>query len=528
MMANAARDPVFFAALSIANQDSPVLGNFCLRCHSPLGYVRGHTTSNDGSDLDEIDLQGVGCDTCHRMAQSLAPDDPYVLGNAQIVYDNDQGKRGKYDDAVSPAHETTPDIGVLEPRFCGQCHQVSNPEMHMLDVNGLDTGIEFPFETTFEEWQSSTYAVPGPASADCVDCHMVKLKGDFPLAKGVLPKLRTDPRKHTFTGGNHWGIRAVMEANPERADKYPEAFQNALQSTLDTLESAVTVTLVTAPGRVSPGEPFDVTVKVENLTGHKFPTGYVDARQAWIAVTFVDCEGNEQAVLGGYDSESGAVQSEPPTHIYRAIHGRWDGTKGVEELSLARQNMHLSDTRIPPKGFVASPSMFPSDEITYTDGQGGWNNFDEATFSLTAPTALAGTQTLSARVYFQPMRREYIEYLRAANTTDQKGEELWTIYQNTEQSPPILIAKAETTVTAPGECTIGTGGNGGGSATGGNGGTSTGGNGDGLKESSPDSEGGGCTCRTKPTPIRSPILPLAVAVAAAALLRRRRRCPTAN
>src|SRR4051812_42784903 len=39
MMANAARDPVFFAALAVANQDAPASSTeHCVRCHSPTSY----------------------------------------------------------------------------------------------------------------------------------------------------------------------------------------------------------------------------------------------------------------------------------------------------------------------------------------------------------------------------------------------------------------------------------------------------------------------------------------------------------
>jgi hypothetical protein len=529
MMANAARDPIFFAALAIANQDSPNLGSgFCLRCHSPVGYVRGHTTPNDGSAFDEIDLQGIGCDTCHRMTQSPAPDDPYILSNAQIVYSDDQGKHGKYDDSVSPAHETTPDLGVLEARFCGQCHQVTNPERNLLDAAGADTGIEFPFETTFEEWQSSVYSVPnGPDAQGCVDCHMVKQVGDWPLVKGVDPTLRKDPRKHSFTGGNYWGIRAVMEANPERAMLYPEAFDNALKSTLDTLATAVEVSIVAAPESVEPGQTFDVTVRVTNKTGHKFPTGYVDARQAWVSATFVDCAGTERAVLGGYDETTGAIQASPATHVYRAIHGRWDGAAAVEEHSLALQDMHLSDTRIPPKGFAASLATQPSSEIDYSDGAGGYKDFDEATFTLTAPDDLLGAQKLVVGVEWQSMRRAYAEYLRDANTTNTKGDDLWAIYQKTDEAPPLLIASAETMVEAPGICDPGTGGGGGaagtgGDATGGSPSAGTGGAGAQAGKSGGDGgDDGGCGCRIVGTPAGS-LAALAWAAGALALARRRR------
>jgi hypothetical protein len=47
MMANAARDPLMYAALAVANNDVPgVGGDYCLRCHSPAGFTQGHTMMN--------------------------------------------------------------------------------------------------------------------------------------------------------------------------------------------------------------------------------------------------------------------------------------------------------------------------------------------------------------------------------------------------------------------------------------------------------------------------------------------------
>ena len=47
MMAQAARDPVFRAALAIANQDAEGVGEFCLRCHAPRGWLEGRSTPAD-------------------------------------------------------------------------------------------------------------------------------------------------------------------------------------------------------------------------------------------------------------------------------------------------------------------------------------------------------------------------------------------------------------------------------------------------------------------------------------------------
>ena len=49
MMANAGRDPIFWAALDVANNDLPGIGEWCLRCHSPSGWLDGRVTPPAGS-----------------------------------------------------------------------------------------------------------------------------------------------------------------------------------------------------------------------------------------------------------------------------------------------------------------------------------------------------------------------------------------------------------------------------------------------------------------------------------------------
>lgn len=49
MMAQAARDPLWLAAVTVANQDSiwalgnPNAGDLCIRCHSPIGWLGGRS-----------------------------------------------------------------------------------------------------------------------------------------------------------------------------------------------------------------------------------------------------------------------------------------------------------------------------------------------------------------------------------------------------------------------------------------------------------------------------------------------------
>lgn len=454
MMANAARDPVFFAALAVANQDVPGVGTYCLRCHSPIGFVRGHADPPDGSAFDAVDRQGIGCETCHRALPSPPPDAPYLLGDAQLVYGEDPIYAGPFADSVSPAHATAQDEGLDDPRFCGQCHQVTNPEVKLRDAAGAPTPLDFPLDTTFTEWADSAYADASSAAyRSCTDCHMPKKSGAAPITSIPGAAARDDVRVHAVAGGNHWGIAAVKAKNPARAAAFPAAFDRAQQAALASLAGATSISLEGVPAKLDPGAPFTATIRVANLTGHKFPTGYAESRRAWIAVVITDEDKHEEALLGGYDPATGSIQASPPTHVYRAVHGRWDGQQGQPEEHLALHDMILADTRIPPLGFHAAATTTPSGEVDFSDGQGGYRSYDEATFTLTAPASIQGEATVEARLYYQSMTRDHIDFLRAENVTDSTGDELAAIYAETGEAPPLAIAVASAAVTFPGGST---------------------------------------------------------------------------
>jgi MYXO-CTERM domain-containing protein len=71
MMAQAARDPIFFAALTVAAQDSihavgrPNATDICLRCHFPKGWIEGRNDPTNASLMTGADHDGVQCGSCH-------------------------------------------------------------------------------------------------------------------------------------------------------------------------------------------------------------------------------------------------------------------------------------------------------------------------------------------------------------------------------------------------------------------------------------------------------------------------------
>src|SRR5687768_14636198 len=92
MMSQASRDPLFWAALDVANQDdTDVLGDVgigdtCLRCHVPKAWYEGRSSCTtpwgqefDGSCLlgpanaRDNDYDGITCHFCHRMYDASDP-----------------------------------------------------------------------------------------------------------------------------------------------------------------------------------------------------------------------------------------------------------------------------------------------------------------------------------------------------------------------------------------------------------------------------------------------------------------------
>jgi hypothetical protein len=75
MMAQAARDFVFWPTFVVAMQDSkwalpdgsPNAADICERCHFPGGWLAGRSEPPNASNMRDADYDGLSCDFCHRM-----------------------------------------------------------------------------------------------------------------------------------------------------------------------------------------------------------------------------------------------------------------------------------------------------------------------------------------------------------------------------------------------------------------------------------------------------------------------------
>lgn len=383
MMANATRDPLFWAALDVANNDVPGSGDFCLRCHTPTGWLGGRvrktgipatpivdgvdgcrlTGSLTDSDSDGNDYSGITCHFCHRADDSGPQGQASTIGNGNLWIDDatqcntpDGGsyfgpcRKGPYDytpggGVPAPPHGWEHSSYIGSSEFCGACHDVSTPDSSagplktLILPNGTNSGIPFPIERTFSEWKASNFGDPifadgfdgrPPAlpnlvgdARTCQDCHMRSSQSANARACVFeLPGSRTnDLPVHEFVGANNWIPRILR-------DEYGLGRVPAFNRTIAWAEELLATRSATVDTVVQsfagPGNPLVARVRVTNLSGHKLPTGYSEGRRMWLNVRVTDGNGSPVFESGAYNAATGVLTEDPQIKIYEVLQGQWN------------------------------------------------------------------------------------------------------------------------------------------------------------------------------------------------------------
>jgi hypothetical protein len=454
MMANAARDPMFWAAVDIANQDHPGVGEFCIRCHSPRAWLAGRSMPADGSAFvgspgvpsgseTPSDYEGVDCQFCHRMYEGPGGS-PYLQNGQYWVDDGTPSAsppmRGPYDDAQSqPWHEFLYSPYHRSSEFCGTCHNLRNPLVHLLDETGADTGLLFPEQATYDEWSQSSFPAQG---IECQTCHMPAVEGQacfFGEPRAELPQ-------HHLSGANAWMQGVLRDLYGDSLYRRQE-FDSAINLALDLLQNRSADLRVDVPSRANPGDDVDVRVTVTNLTGHKLPTGYPEGRRMWLHLLVADALGAPLYESGRYDDVTATLVTDPEIRVYETIHGTQTGGPGFH---LVLNDRIYKDSRIPPAGFRPDTVTMPVGATFETLPDGSLANWDKATYPLRIPPGASSPVAVTASLYYQTSSREYIEFLRDENRTGadpqdpdpeapSRGEKMHSYWLANDRCPPILM-----------------------------------------------------------------------------------------
>jgi len=471
MLAQSARDPVFWAAVTIANQDAVGAGEYCIRCHAPNAFLSGRAADADNHNFDVEDFQGVSCTFCHRVVDpvfkegtSPASDEPILDAlaaeglvptqgsNARYVVDPDGNRRGSIESWPFNPHFNPIDSQMIHSpfhstsEFCWTCHDVSNPLL-MLQPDGSydlaplgeghptdDQNDQLPIHRTFSEWMNSYYASigvdhdgrfggnhPTGIMKSCQDCHMPDAAG-ISCNLGAPFQVRPDVPNHTWLGANTWVIRAVRALFPDSETFLSaESVENSVARNLEMLQKASDLELQQ--------DGSDLRVRVINRSGHKLPTGFPDGRRVWVNVRFLDLDGKIVEEYGAYDFETATLaDGGADTKVYQIVLGLDEEQSAITGLPagptkhFVLANEILFDNRIPPAGFsnaIAATNQTGHVGAFYANGQ----HWDDTWFPIPD-----GATKAAATVYYQTTSREFIEFLRDTNVTDGRGQEIYDLW----------------------------------------------------------------------------------------------------
>jgi hypothetical protein len=456
----------------VAEQDAPSVGDLCLRCHTPGGWLEGRSPDTGAGLMTAKDRQSVQCDFCHRQVdphyvEGISPPEdlpilealaalPLATANGQYVTDPAPVRRGPYADAQAD-HQFLESPFHREGDICGTCHDVSNPvfvqgaspsvyEVQALDSPHPDGDLRnmLPIERTYSEWSVSTYAATGVYApqfagnkpdgivSTCQDCHMPDVSG-----KGADggPN-RSDLPLHDLTGGNHFVPDILPSFYASEVD--PAQLAAGKSRAISMLTRAASLELTSSPVQGQPA----VTVRVINETGHKLPSGYPEGRRIWLNVKAYNAASSLVYESGAYDPGTGELTHDADAKIYHVepgISSRLASTLGV----LAGPSFHFAlndsaylDNRIPPRGFTnadfATVQAAPVG-YAYADGQ----YWDDTVYVLPIEA-----RSVEVALYYQSTSKEYVEFLRDENVTNTLGQELHDAWVAQGRAAPVVMATA--------------------------------------------------------------------------------------
>lgn len=475
MMAQAGRDPIFYAALDIAGTDAQLGGEFCLRCHLPRAWLEGRIV--DGTLVSDpenaVDLEGVQCEVCHRMSDpqpgpqnhprdqqvlsTITSSIPIEMGNGSMVFDPLDYRRGPFEVFTdgNDLHENMGADGTIQSAyhqqsaFCGTCHDISNPllswnaisQTYALNPLGqpfTDTANMFPIERTFSEWKLSEFnsaqGVFAPQFggnktqvSTCQDCHMrdVSGKGGSNFGTTGNVPLRDNLPLHDLTGANTF-VPQIIPQHPVFSGTFNDSGR------LDALNAGIDRARYMLQNAASLNVSFDedasqLHVRVTNQSGHKLPTGYVEGRRMWLQIEGYDAAGNLIYTSGAYNSATGELTHDPDIQVYESLQGitpEWadtlSNTYGLpinagESFHFVLNNVVIKDNRIPPRGFNYAAFLAAGAEPRANSLPDPTMYADGQYWDDVVYDLPAGVVYGRVRLLHQVAAKEYIEFLRENN-----------------------------------------------------------------------------------------------------------------
>jgi hypothetical protein len=480
MMANSARDPFWWAMVRAETVATPSLAAEieaeCTQCHAPMASIRadlfggplGLADLLDGSaERSQFGLDGVACAACHQVPAGDVQGPPLLAASGEMYGPH----AAPFTMPMSMNSGFTPvaSAHMDESAMCGTCHTLRT-QPHAPDGTAL--GGLFTEQAPYLEWRNSVYTteVPGagPQAQSCQGCHMPSrseaggiiatriarrpMGGDFPPIGDRSPYHR-----HVLVGGNTLVPAMIRDfADELRPRASAAAFDAVIAATRAQLQERTA--MVTLPGARRQGELLVIPVRVENLVGHKLPSG-IPSRRAFVQVTvrdaagavvfrsgatddagrILDRHGNVlplEHVDGPIEPHHTVITDDAQVQIYEAI---LQGAEGDPVWRLLRATDYAKDSRLLPLGW--SPMGPHADETAPrlggpdADFVGG---ADALEYRVAAPAG-AGPYAVAVELVYQPIGARFAAELLALDAPEIRAFE--RIWDASDRSPePVATA----------------------------------------------------------------------------------------
>jgi hypothetical protein len=325
MMANASTDPYWQASvrneIMLLSEMQQGIEEQCAECHTPMAQ---RTALNDGAavaitgdgfldpenEYHIMAMDGVSCTLCHQITdQNLGLPASYS-GGYVIDVEIPQGERLVYGQYTMNQTEAATmqnlsgfipvqGLHITRSEVCGTCHTVYTPSV---DASGSVVDL-FPLQVPYIEWFYSGYR----RIASCQDCHMPEAQGGVRIST-TSSTLRGPFAEHTFVGGNVYMLQVLQTYIDElQLTASGDHFNRSIERTHSQLQNEA-VTVVVDDVTLYDGKLY-IDVSLENLAGHKFPTGF-PSRRVWLHFMVRDASGTMIFESGAYQPDGSIVGND--------------------------------------------------------------------------------------------------------------------------------------------------------------------------------------------------------------------------
>jgi hypothetical protein len=474
MMANAARDPYWQAAVRRETIDHPpateAIERECSTCHMPMAHYQTLAAGAEPEIFAFLPItaphlaagqnallaaDGVGCVTCHQITPENLGERGSFVGKFSIDMESPAGLRKVYGPfdvdrgrqrIMHSASGFIPAKGshIQEAALCASCHTLIT---HALDENHEVVG-ELPEQVPYLEWLHSDYA----ESRSCQDCHMPVVDEEVSVSS-VWGQPRANVNRHAFRGGNFLIPRIFSRYRADLGVTAPTAdLQASVSRTLEHLQSSSAKVRI---DRVMISETgMRVEIEVTNYAGHKLPTAY-PSRRTWLHFKVVDrfgtvvfesgalqpngsIDGNDNDLTeGSYEPHHDSITRPDEVQVYEAI---MVDPQGSVTTGLTSGMRFVKDNRILPKGFDKSTA----DEEVAVHGLA----LDDPDFGAASDRVgyvvgldpMSGPFDISVELWYQPVGYRWAQNLRDYDAMETRR--FADYFDGMAQASAVVLARA--------------------------------------------------------------------------------------